>query len=448
VDERQTAKAEYGGAERRIDESDFSPRKLKIAFGVMAGQIFATSILPFAAMSLVLLPMTSEFGWTRTEFSFATTCIFFFGSVSLWPIGRIADKFGVRPILFAGTAVVGLVTLAMSMQTKSLTMLYVLYSLLGIFGSTGVVYMKIIAATFTKNRGKAMAILGAESMAATALVPLLTNWLLLTYGWRSMYLVFGIIILTIIPILYLTLEEPDRIAAGGSAPNVPPPVLEGMTIGQALRDRVFWMATLGGMAGMVVLTGMVPHMIPALIGKGFTQTQAVATSSFGMLAGLVGNLAGGYAVDRFNTAKIGAPFALISALGAFLLLKVTGTFGGWPMLVASVALGWFTFGAYRPMGTYFQTRFFGLRSFNEIAAVQFTIINPISAFAAPLIGNIYDRTHSYDIAFMLMVASGVFAALIWLALPKYRYGANIGANAPAPAEAAIENDTVLPGRAA
>ena len=429
-------------------ESDFSPRKLKIAAGVMAGQIFATSILPFAAMSLVLLPMTKEFGWSRTEFSFATTCIFFFGSVSLWPIGRIADKIGVRPVLFFGTTAVGLATLAMSQQTKSLTMLYVLYALLGIFGSTGVVYMKIIAATFTKNRGKAMAILGAESMAATALVPPMTNFILLNYGWRDLYIVYGVIILALVPVLYLTLEEPHRIAAGRAAAKVPPPALDGMTIGQALRDRVFWLAVLGGMAGMSVLTGMVPHMIPALIAKGFTQTQAVATTSIGMLAGLVGNLAGGYAVDRVNSAKIGAPFALISAAGAFLLLNVTSTSGGWPMLVAAVALGWFTFGAYRPMGTYFQTRFFGLRSFNEIAAVQFTIINPVSAFAPPLIGNIYDRTHSYQIAFWMMVASGVFAALIWLALPKYRFGTKVGADAHSPAEAAIENDTVLPGRAA
>ncbi len=406
------------------EESDFSPRKIKIAIGVMAGQIFATSILPFAAMSLVLLPMTKEFGWNRTEFSFATTCIFFFGSVSLWPIGRIADKIGVRPVLLLGTTVVGLVTLAMSMQTRSLTMLYVLYALLGIFGSTGVVYMKIIAATFTKNRGKAMAILGAESMAATAVVPLMANALLLDLGWRDMYVAFGAIILVLVPMLYFTLEEPDRIARPEHDAS-PPPLLVGMTISQALRDRVFWLTIVGVMAGMVVLTGMVPHMIPALIGKGFSQTEAVATSSLGMLAGLVGNLAGGYLADRYDTAKVAAPFALVSALGAYLLLKVTSSFGGWPMLVAAVAMGWFCFGAYRPLGTYFQTRFFGLKSFNEIAAVQFTVVNPVSAFAAPLIGYIFDRTHSYDIAFWMMAASGLIAAAVWMLLPKYRYSANI-----------------------
>lgn len=410
-----SADVQRGGA-----ESDFTPRKIKVAVGVMVGQIFATSILPFAAMSLVLLPMTKEFGWSRTEFSFATTCIFFFGSVSLWPIGRIADKIGVRPVLLFGTTVVGLITLLMSMQTKSLTMLYVLYALLGIFGSTGVVYMKIIAATFTKNRGKAMAILGAESMAATALVPLMTNWLMLSYGWRDMYLVFGAIILLLVPVLYLTIEEPDRIGRA-DAPHVP---LDGMTIGQALRDRAFWLTIIGVMAGMVVLTGMVPHMIPALIGKGFTQTQAVATSSLGMMAGLVGNLAGGYLADRYQTAKVAAPFALISALGAFFLLKVTSSFGGWPMLAAAVAMGWFCFGAYRPLGTYFQTKFFGLKSFNEIAAVQFTIVNPVSAFAAPLIGAVFDHTHSYDIAFWMMVASGLIAATAWMLLPNYRYGLN------------------------
>ena len=410
-DIRSAALAGYG------EESDFSPRKLKVAAGVMTGQIFATSILPFAAMSLVLLPMTKEFGWSRTEFSFATTCIFFFGSVSLWPIGRMADRIGVRPVLLAGTIVVGLVTLLMSMQTKSLWMFYALNALLGIFGSTGVVYMKIIAALFTKNRGKAMAILGAESMAATAVVPLLANWLLLSFGWRDMYIAFGAIILALVPVLYLTIEEP-----GHGAPAPDPAALEGMTIGQALRDRVFWLTIVGVMAGMVVLTGMVPHMIPALIGKGFSQTEAVATSSLGMLAGLVGNLAGGTMADRYQTAKIAAPFALVSALGAFLLLKVTSSFGGWPMLVAAVGMGWFCFGAYRPLGTYFQTRFFGLKSFNEIAAVQFTIVNPLSAFAAPLIGAIFDRTHSYDLAFDLMIASGVIAAAVWLALPRYRYG--------------------------
>jgi MFS family permease len=112
---------------------------------------------------------------------------------------------------------------------------------------------------------------------------------------------------------------------------------------------------------------------------------------------------------------------------------VTPSYGGNAVLVVAMALGGFTFAAYRPMGTYFQTRFFGLGSFTEIISFQFMMTNPISAFSAPLVGVIYGRTHSYHIAFMLMAISPLLAAFVWLVLPKYRYSANIGAMmVPAP----------------
>ena len=447
---------------QHVVEGDFSRRKIKIATAILVGQTFATSILPYSAMTFVMIPMTREFGWTRTQFSFATTFLFIFGAASLWPIGRIADKVGVRPVILVGTTMVGLVTIALSRQTASLALLFALYTLLGMFGSTGVAYTKVAAALFTQNRGKALAILGAESTIAASIIPILTNFLMLHYGWRTMYVVFGVLILAIVPILYFTIEEPGQIGINlrphwvyksapstaapsptpGAAPVAPelqapplsrPPRLEGMTLGEALQDWVFWLITAAVMFGMLIATGMIAHMIPALIGKGFSQTFAAEMTSLFLLAGIGGSLAGGYAVDRFQTAKVGAPFSLLAAVGAFLLMIVTSSYGGSAVLVVAMALGGFTFSAYRPMGTYFQTRFFGLGSFTEIISFQFMITNPITAFSAPLVGFIYGRTHSYHFAFMLMAISPLLAAFVWLVLPKYRYSANIGAMmVPAP----------------
>ena len=200
--------AESSAGPRQVVEGNFSLRKIKIATAVLVGQTFATSILPYSALTFVMIPMTREFGWTRTQFSFATTFLFIFGAASLWPIGRIADKVGVRPVILVGTTMVGLVTIAMSRQTASLALLFALYALLGMFGSTGVAYTKVAAALFTQNRGKALAILGAESTVAAAIIPILTNFLMLNYGWRTMYVVFGALILAIVPILYFTIEEP------------------------------------------------------------------------------------------------------------------------------------------------------------------------------------------------------------------------------------------------
>jgi sugar phosphate permease len=427
-----------------VYEGDFSPRKIKIATAILIGQTFATSILPYSAFSLLIIPFTRHFGWTRTDFSFATTFTFIFGAASLWPIGRLADRIGVRPVILIGTGVVGLVTLAMSLQTASLTQLYAYYALLGIFGSTGVVYLKLIAALFTQNRGKALAILGAESTVAAALVPLMTNALLLHFGWQAMYLAFGALILAIVPLLYFTLEEPGQ---AGSRPSLrrgpgarrpvaqPAAVLEGMSIKEALHDSVFWLITLAGMAGMVIATGVMSHIVPALIGKGFSQTLAVEMTSLATVVGLGGTLVGGYLVDRFFTAKVAAPFSVLSARGAFLLMVVTASHGGLAVLVVAMALGGFALNAYRPMGTYFQTRYFGLAAFTEIAAVQYMIINPITAFSTPLVGAIYDRTHSYHLAFVLMALTPLAAGAIWLILPRYRYSAHIGQAPPPPRHA-------------
>ncbi|MEI9885873.1 MAG: MFS transporter [Rhizomicrobium sp.] len=428
-------------------EGDFSPRKLKIVAGIIVGQSFGTSILPYSALMLMLTPLTHQFGWTAAQFSVAVTFLFMAGAVSLWPIGRLADKFGIRPVLLGGTLMVGLVTLGMAFQTASLWQFYAYYALLGVFGSTGVTYTKVVAALFTQHRGKAMAILTAETTLARAGIPLVVNWLLLHQGWQTMYLVFGAAILICVPVLFFTIEEPgehgtagkfswrrNKTAAQDAAPP-PRPDLPGMTIQQALRDPVFWLSTLAAFIGLFIFNGMFPHIVPALVGKGFSQTTVVELQSSSILVAFAGALVGGWAVDRFQTPKIAVPICLVASLGAFLTLLVSPSFGGVPLLGAILILSSLSFNALFPMGNYFATRFFGLGSLTEIVSVQFMVTNIFAGFSAPLFGWIFDKTHSYDVVFMITAGLNLAVALIWLIMPKYRFAANIG-QAAAPPKAA------------
>ena len=427
-------------------EGDFSPRKLKIVAGIIVGQSFGTSILPYSALMLMLLPLTHQFHWTAAQFSLSVTVLFISGALSLWPIGRAADKIGVRPVLLGGTIMVGLVTLCMAFQTASLWQFYAYYGLLGIFGSTGVTYTKVVAALFTQHRGKAMAILTAETTLARAGVPLAVNWLLLNQGWQTMYLVFGIVILACVPVLFFTLEEPGQHGTAGkislrqnktAAQNaIPPkPNLPGITITEALRDPVFWLSTLAAFIGLFIFNGMFPHIVPALVRKGFSQTTVVELQSSSILIAFAGALIGGWAVDRFQTAKIAVPICLVAALGSFLTLLVSPSFGGVPLLAAILILGALSFNALFPMGQYFATRFFGLSSLTEVVATQYMVTNLFAGFSAPLFGWIFDKTHSYDIVFMITAGLNVFVALIWFIMPRYRFAANIG-QAAAPVKAA------------
>jgi len=419
-------------------EGDFSPRKLKVAAGILIGQSFGTSILPYSALMLMQMPLTRQFHWTSQQFSWAVFFLFLFGGLSLWPIGRMADKIGVRPVLLAGTTVVGLVSFGMAYQTPSLWHFYTLYALLGIFGSTGVTYTKVVAALFTQHRGKAMAILTAETTLARAGIPLFVNWLLLTQGWHVMYLVFGLMILACVPVLFFTLEEPGQTGTAGrfswlkrnsADPNAPPQIkidLPGLTIGQALRDWVFWLTTVAAFIGLFVFNGMFPHLVPALVERGFSQTTIVEIQSASTVIAFVGALIGGWAVDRFQTAKIAVPICLAASLGTFLTLLVSPAFGGVPLLAAILILGALSFNALFPMGTYFATRFFGLSSMAEIVATQFFFTNIFAGLGAPLFGWIHDTTHSYNSVFMITTVLNLVVALVWFAMPKYRFAANIG----------------------
>jgi MFS family permease len=411
-------------------ESDFSPRKLKIAGGMLIGQSFGTSILPYSAMMLMLMPLTQQFGWTAEQFSWGVTCLFMAGAFSLWPLGRLIDKWGARPVLIIGTILVGLVTLAMAFQTNNLVQFYVLYALLGVTGSTANAYTKITAALFTQHRGKAMAILTAETTLARAGIPLFVNWLLLTYGWQTMYIVFACMILACVPVLFFTIEEPGQrgiaFRRAAAAPPQPKVDFPGMTIWEALKDWVFWLTALSALLGLFIFNGMFPHVVPALVGKGFSQTTVIQIQSVAITVAFVGALIGGWAADRFQTAKVAVPICLAAALGSYLTLIASPEVGGVWLLGAALIVGAVAFMALFPMGQYFATRFFGLRSLAEIIGVGFMFTNVLAGFGAPLFGAIFDATHSYDFMFITAGVMHLVTALIYFVLPKYRYAKNIG----------------------
>ena len=159
-------------------ESDFSPRKMRVALVVMLGTLFGSSILPFMAYSLLLPQMTQEFGWSATAYSWGYTALMWCGAMVQQPLGRIVDRVGVRPMIIGGTFIVGLLVMAMSRQSGALWQFYLFWGLLGVVGTTAIGYSKVIAALFSNHRGKALAIFGVESSLAGAAALQISNWLL------------------------------------------------------------------------------------------------------------------------------------------------------------------------------------------------------------------------------------------------------------------------------
>ena len=194
-------------------ESDFSLRKMKIAGAILLGQMFASSLLPMMALTLVFVPITTEFKWTPTQFGYATTALMWCGGLVGPLLGHLVDRTGVRLMIICGTVMVGLITIAISF-TQQLWHFYLGFGLLGLFGTTAIGYAKVLTALFTQHRGKALALFGLESSLAAAFLPQLIQSLVERFGWRGLFVIMGLTIIALVPLLYFTLEEPG--VAGGS----------------------------------------------------------------------------------------------------------------------------------------------------------------------------------------------------------------------------------------
>ncbi|MEI9964566.1 MAG: MFS transporter [Caulobacteraceae bacterium] len=226
-----------------------------------------------------------------------------------------------RPVILIGTVVVGAATLLCA-HISHLWQFYAIFAVFGGVGCSRIGYQKVIGALFTQHRGKALAIFGVESTVASAVVPLLTNFLLGHFGWRGMFTVFGLIILGMIPVLYWMLEEPGTVGQlpgllgqrrGSAGPRAKPAPLDGMTIGQIGRDRIFWMILAASILSMAPAAGMMTHLIAAVQDKGFSRNIAVWTVSLTTLISPFGTLVGGYFTDKVRSPN--GPGAVPGAAG-------------------------------------------------------------------------------------------------------------------------------------
>jgi cyanate permease len=248
----------------------------------------------------------------------------------------------------------------------------------------------------------------------------------------------GFTILAIVPLLYFTLEEPGVV--GGSRRlfvrrerTAQPTVLqlEGLTAREVFRTGTYWLIIAAILFAAVPGNGLMTFLVAVLGERGFTPGHAATYLSVFTIAGAIETIVGGFILDRIDTVKVSVPFTVCSLLSFIILARITAADGGVALLYVAAALFGFSFGAHRPMGQFFHTRYFGLRSFTTVFAVQMALMALLFGFAAPVTGRIREATGSYDIVIWATVIGLGISALIYLVLGPYRFAKHIGAVPPA-----------------
>lgn len=369
--------------------------------------------LPVYTIGVFSAHLEDSFQWSRAAIQAAILFSTGLGLIGGPLGGWMVKRYGVRRAVVSGVTGLSLAVLLCSQMTGSPWQFYALYGLMALSGAGAgaVAWTFLIADNFTRSRGLALGIaLSGTGIAAMAL-PKIAQIGIAEGGWRGGYIGLGLFGLCVILPLCLWLLPRGRSAQ--TAEEGEP--LSGLTMGQALRGRHFWLLGLATCAIYMAVGGLIPNMVPALTDAGLSEGDAVAIMGFFGFAIMIGRMVVGWLVDHL-WAPLVATAVLIPAAIACFLFQMPLSFATYA--VAAMVIGMATGMEFDMLG-FLAARYFGLADFATIYGRLYMFV-AVGAGSAPLaFGFAYDRTGSYAIPLSLSAGLMVAGAAGFLALGRY-----------------------------
>ena len=394
---------------------------------VVAASIVGVSVgsaqFAFGSLGLFMAPLSGEFGWSRTQMSFALTVFTVAQALAAPLIGYLIDRLGVRRVLLPSLLVYAVLLSGVPLLVTQLWQLLALFFLVGFLATAtnSISYVRVVIAWFDCRRGLALGITMAGGGLGFFYVPPFVQYLIDLSGWRAGYYgLVGLIILAL-PVIYVVLREtpwdmglaPDGIVAEQSDSDAED--TRGLLRAEAVKQGNFWKLFVVFALLAFCLYGVLPHLVPMLTDRGMQASQAAMVASTVGVTMIAARWGVGYLLDRFFAPYIALPCFLLSASG--LAMLATGA-TGWPVFVAAAFIG-LSAGAEFDLLAFLTGRYFGLRNFAGIYALLF-IAFLIGASLGPLAyGAMFEKVGSYAWILAACTVLTASAGLIMASLPRY-----------------------------
>ena len=167
-------------------------------------------------VSIAAPALMTEFGYTRTDIGLMGSMFSWAYAFGQLPSGWLVDKFGARKMYSLAIAAWSIATALMALGFK-LWHFLLFRALLGVAEApNGPASAKLTADWFPRvERGQACAIWDSGSKWGPAIAPPILTALLLSYGWRSIFIVLGLVgvaLAVALAIFYRLPEEHRRIS--------------------------------------------------------------------------------------------------------------------------------------------------------------------------------------------------------------------------------------------
>ena len=373
------------------------------------------------------VPMTSELGWTRAEFTLALTVGQFAMGIVGFMIGASIDRYGGRPLMLAGVTVMGLSLFLMSSVTE-LWHWIVLRGVLFTIGAAlvgNLVVNVTLSKWFVEKRGRAIGFAAfGLSFGGVVLPPVMTSFVD-AFGWRAGWQLLAVAAWALVyPTALVMRRQPEDVGLfpdgkseaqmrAGAGEQAAWDFANSLTRRQALRTAALYQIVLAfGLASAAIVT-MLTQAIPYMTDAGFSRSTASFVFSLLALPAAFSKPIWGYMSERIQArylASVSFAFAALSMLAVVAAVR-----SGSPGLAAGAffMLG-ASFGGMLPLQETIWAVYFGRRYLGEVrsAALPFAIV--LSAGAPFLAAVYFDRVGNYDGAFV--AAAALYGLSAWLVL--------------------------------
>ncbi|MYM63367.1 MFS transporter [Pseudomaricurvus sp. HS19] len=371
-------------------------------------------------LGLFIEPLSLAWSATPGQIGSASA-MFAVGGALLGPLlGHLADKGWTKRIMLAGSVVISLgfiaLSLAQSLWQAALICVFLLAPGTAMLGAIPTTVM--VAQWFSKRRGLAIGITAAGISIGGFIMPMIAAQLLAHLEWSAALRIIGCgIALLLIPGIALFAvnrpadvnQYPDGIAtAEEQSPN---DAASGtISTGTLLTDRNFWLVAL--CIGFLSFLGLlcVTYIAPYARESGLSLQNAALMISLYSICGISGKFALGWLCDHLQPRRMLSVTMALAAIGWFPLLLSNSV----PAFLIAAAMVGFAMGGMIPAWAALIAQLFGLENFGRVRGIMSLALVAFTFLPGPLGGYLRDSTGTYATAFTwlwFMLPAGVVLSL-------------------------------------
>ncbi len=390
----------------------------------------ARQVAAVATLSMFVLPMALEFGWSRTGISGAVSLGSLLGALAAPFFGPLFDRHGSRALLVASAVVVSACCVALA-GTQSLPWFYAAFALSRMTFSTpfDVGTTSAVAKWFVRRRAAAMSYLTMSVGIGLAVIPFAAQMVIAAHGWRAGWLVLAAIVLVIgaLPQWLLLVRQPEdlglspdgragaAVGRDGGAPSAAP-AEAAYTREEAMRTPALWLLMAFTLLVFPVQAGFSLHQAPHLIERGLSPVIAAAIVSAFSVSIALASLLFGAAGNRVSLRGLLAFGALLMAAGAVTMRAVDGPLAGF---AAAIVFGAGLGGIFTILPVAWAN-YFGRAHFGAIRGITLPAQVGGQALGPLIAGVLHDLRGDYGAGLALFASMSVAAAAVALLVKSPR----------------------------